>query len=160
MPDDRSPDTAEPAIAVSDGVGESAGILLRWRTGPVSRDFDPGRLLVLTAMPGDEFPGTAGLVRMHVLARLRTHRMRSVQPARASRHGPPGCACPVTAVLLRVGAVDGADTPDQVHARVVADRPSPHADRRSPAALARAQDAAAADTLQAAHPSGGAPGAD
>lgn len=74
----------ELPIILSYGMGlESTTILLRWLEEPASRDFPLQRLIVITAMTGDEHESTARFVRQHVLPRLRAHRVRFVQVARA-----------------------------------------------------------------------------
>ena len=70
---------------LSFGMGvESSALLLRWMEEPASRDFDPGRdLIVITAQTGDEWPDTKILIEQHLLPRMRSHRIRYVQVARA-----------------------------------------------------------------------------
>lgn len=70
-------------VVLSFGMGvDSTAILLRWLEEPPSRDFDLSDLIVITAMTGDEYEETRGLVERHVLPRLREHDVRFVQVAR------------------------------------------------------------------------------
>lgn len=70
-------------VVLSYGLGvDSSAILLRWLTEPASRDFALDRLIVVTAMTGDEFADTGRLVTTHVLPRLREAGVRFVQLAR------------------------------------------------------------------------------
>lgn len=70
---------------LSFGMGvESSALLLRWMEEPKSRDFDLERdLIVITAQTGDEWPDTKTLIEQHLLPRMRSHRIRYVQVARA-----------------------------------------------------------------------------
>lgn len=70
---------------LSFGMGvESSALLLRWMEEPESRDFDLERdLTVITAQTGDEWPDTKTLIELHLLPRMRSHRIRYVQVARA-----------------------------------------------------------------------------
>ncbi len=70
---------------LSFGMGvESSALLLRWMEEPASRDFDLERdLIVITAQTGDEWPDTKMLIEQHLLSRMRSHRIRYVQVARA-----------------------------------------------------------------------------
>jgi len=71
-------------VVLSYGLGvDSTALLLRWLTEPETRDFDLRRLLVVTAMTGDEWPRTAALVEEHILPRLRSAGIRYAQVARA-----------------------------------------------------------------------------
>ena len=71
-------------VVLSYGLGvDSTALLLRWLTEPDSRDFDLNRLLVVTAMTGDEWPRTATLVEEHILPLLRQAGIRYAQVARA-----------------------------------------------------------------------------
>lgn len=86
--DDQPRDSAHPPgrkdVVLSYGLGvDSTALLLRWLTEPESRDFDLDRLLVVTAMTGDEWPRTAALVEEHILPRLREAGVRYAQVARA-----------------------------------------------------------------------------
>ena len=91
---------------LSFGMGvESSALLLRWMEEPASRDFDLERdLIVITAQTGDEWPDTKMLIEQHLLSRMRSHRIRYVQVARAGH-------------LEADGIVVLADTrePDTVH---------------------------------------------
>ncbi len=91
---------------LSFGMGvESSALLLRWMEEPESRDFDLERdLIVVTAQTGDEWPDTKTLIEQHLLPRMRSHRIRYVQVARAGH-------------LEAAGVVVLADTcePDTVH---------------------------------------------
>ena len=72
-----------PDVVLSYGLGvDSTAVLLRWLLEPASRDFDLSRLVVVTAMTGDEWPQTGLDVAEHVLPLLRTHGVRFVQAAR------------------------------------------------------------------------------
>lgn len=71
-------------VALSYGMGaDSTAVLLRWLTDPATRPCDLASLLVVTAMTGDEWPVTGRLVTAHILPRLREHRVRYAQVARA-----------------------------------------------------------------------------
>ncbi|MEW6737786.1 MAG: hypothetical protein AB1489_41280 [Acidobacteriota bacterium] len=75
---------SKPTIVLSYGMGvESTAILLRWVLEPTSRDFDLDKLVVLTAMTGDEFSDTGRLVNEYILPILRNRSIRFVQVARA-----------------------------------------------------------------------------
>ena len=70
-------------IVLSYGLGvDSSCLLLRWLEDPSSRDFDLSELLVVTAMTGDEWPRTAGLVQEHIIPRLAAAGVRYAQVAR------------------------------------------------------------------------------
>jgi hypothetical protein len=70
---------------LSYGMGvESSALLLRWLERPESRDFDLERdLIVITAQTGGEHLDTKRLCEQHLLPRMRAHRVRYVQVARA-----------------------------------------------------------------------------
>lgn len=66
------------------GLGvEGTAILLRWLNDSTARDFDLSELTVITAQVGEEWDDTAADVTEHILPRLREHRIRYVQVARA-----------------------------------------------------------------------------
>jgi hypothetical protein len=70
---------------LSYGMGvESSTIILKWVNHKSLRDFDlTADLIVVTAQVGDEYPDQKTLVERHVLPRMRAHRIRYVQVARA-----------------------------------------------------------------------------
>jgi hypothetical protein len=70
---------------LSYGLGvESSTIILKWVDHESLRDFDLiADLIVITAQVGDEYPDQKTLVEQHVLPRMRAHRIRYVQVARA-----------------------------------------------------------------------------
>jgi hypothetical protein len=70
---------------LSFGMGvESSALLLRWMEESESHDFDLERdLIVITAQTGDEWPDTKTLIEQYLLPRMRSHRIRYVQIARA-----------------------------------------------------------------------------
>jgi len=72
-------------IVLSFGMGvESSALLLRWLEEPESRDFSLEHdLIVVTSQTGGEYPDTKNLCEEHLLPRLRRHRIRYVQVARA-----------------------------------------------------------------------------
>jgi hypothetical protein len=73
-----------PEVALSYGMGaDSTAVLLRWLAEPATCPCDLDGLLVVTAMTGDEWPVTGRLVTEHILPRLREHRVRYAQVARA-----------------------------------------------------------------------------
>lgn len=80
-------------IVLSYGLGvDSTALLLRWIEEPASRDFDLFRLLVVTAMTGDEWPRTAELVEEHILPRLRGAGIFYAQVARRGPSNTEGAA--------------------------------------------------------------------
>lgn len=82
--DDTAP---SPTVVLSYGLGEdSTAILLRWLEDPTSRDFDLSKLVVVTAMTGDEWDSTRAAVEEHVLPRLAAAGVRYIQAARGRRH--------------------------------------------------------------------------
>ena len=84
---------ADAPVVLSYGMGDdSTAVLLRWLTEPASRDFALDRLIVVTAMTGDEFPDTLDLVERHVLPRLRQAGVRFVQVARGGPSDGDGIA--------------------------------------------------------------------
>jgi hypothetical protein len=92
-------------IVLSYGLGvDSTALLLRWIEEPASRDFDLSRLLVVTAMTGDEWPRTGELVEEHILPRLRD---AGIAYAQVARRGPSNT---VGAVVLEAG-----DSPKELH---------------------------------------------
>jgi hypothetical protein len=70
---------------LSFGMGvESSSLIVFWCENRSRLDFDLTEdLVVVTAMTGDEFPDQKLLVERHILPRLRAHRIRYVQVARA-----------------------------------------------------------------------------
>jgi hypothetical protein len=75
---------AKPDVVLSYGMGvDSTAVLLRWLNEPETRPCPLDRLLVITAMTGDEWPITGRLVTEHILPLLREHKIRYVQVARA-----------------------------------------------------------------------------
>lgn len=63
---------------------ESSALLVRLIEGASCRDFDLTEdLIVITAQVGDEYPDSGILVERHILPRMREHRIRYVQVARA-----------------------------------------------------------------------------
>ena len=63
---------------------ESSTIILKLVDHESLRDFDlTADLIVITAQVGDEYPDQKTLVEQHVLPRMRVHRIRYVQVARA-----------------------------------------------------------------------------
>jgi hypothetical protein len=72
-------------VVLSFGMGvESSALLLRWLEEPESRDFNLERdLIVITSQTGGEYPDTKKLCEEHLLPRMRRHRVRFVQVARA-----------------------------------------------------------------------------
>lgn len=96
----------EPAVVLSYGMGaDSTALLLRWLDDLESRDFPLDRLVVATAMTGDEFPDTVTLVESHVLPRLREADVRFVQLARRGPRQADG-----------VIVLDDSRAPDILHA--------------------------------------------
>jgi hypothetical protein len=96
---------AQPVV-LSYGLGvDSTALLLRWLEEAGSRDFELDKLVVLTAITGDEFPDTVRLVTSHILHRLRHYRIRYVQVA---RRGPSQSAGIIVHTDTR--------TPRKVHA--------------------------------------------
>jgi hypothetical protein len=80
-----------PAVVLSYGLGvDSTAILLRWlhepETRPAAIRTDLSRLVVVTAMTGDEWADTGRDVTDHVLPLMREHGVRFVQAARSQRH--------------------------------------------------------------------------
>ena len=74
-----------PYCILSLGMGvESTAILVRWLTEPETRPCSLDRLIVLTAMTGDEYFDTIFDMEKHILPMLRAHGVRFVQVA---RHG-------------------------------------------------------------------------
>lgn len=71
-------------IVASFGMGcDSTDVFLRWCEEPTCRDFEWDRLIMLSAQTGEEFVDTKTLIETHVLPRMRYHRVRFVQVARA-----------------------------------------------------------------------------
>jgi hypothetical protein len=70
---------------LSYGMGvESSTLILRWMDNESLRDFDLAEdLIVITAQVGDEYPDQKILLEKHILPRMRPHRIRYVQVARA-----------------------------------------------------------------------------
>ncbi len=71
-----------PLISYGMGV-ESTALLLRLLERPNLRDFDLSEMIVISAQIGNEYLDTKRNVETHVLPRLREHRIRYVQVARA-----------------------------------------------------------------------------
>lgn len=71
-----------PLISYGMGV-ESTALLLRFLERPDLRDFDLSDMIVISAQIGNEYLDTKRNVETHVLPRLREHRIRYVQVARA-----------------------------------------------------------------------------
>src|SRR5262245_52406762 len=70
---------------LSYGMGvESSTLIMKWIENESLRDFDLAEdLIVITAQVGDEYPDQKILVEQHILPRMRAHRIRYVQVARA-----------------------------------------------------------------------------
>jgi hypothetical protein len=67
------------------GMGvESTAILVRWLTEPATRPCPLDKLIVLTAMTGDEYADTVSDMEKYILPMLHAHGVRFVQVA---RHG-------------------------------------------------------------------------
>ena len=82
-----------PAVALSYGLSaDSTAVLLRWRDEPAIAPCDPRELIVVTAMTGDEWAITGGLVEDHILPRLADHKIRYAQVARAGSRQAYGIA--------------------------------------------------------------------
>lgn len=97
-----------PKVVLSYGLGvDSTAILVRYLTDPTSRDFDLSDLVVITAMTGDEWPGTGADVTRHVLPLMRQHGVRYVQVARSGRY--------TTAAGTGVVVLDDSVEPTDVH---------------------------------------------
>ncbi|MBT4504174.1 MAG: hypothetical protein HOC74_40965, partial [Gemmatimonadetes bacterium] len=78
-------------VILSYGLGvDSTAILVRWLTEPSSRNFSLDKLVVITAMTGDEFADTGRLVTQHILPLLRAHKVRYIQVARGGKHRADG----------------------------------------------------------------------
>jgi len=77
--------TNRPKTVLSFGMGvESSALFVRWADEAAARDFDLTEdLIVITAQTGDEYPDTKLLLERHILPRMRAHRVRYVQVARA-----------------------------------------------------------------------------
>jgi hypothetical protein len=75
--------TAFCILSLGMGV-ESTAILVRWLTEPATRPCPLGKLIVLTAMTGDEYADTASDMEKYILPMLHAHGVRFVQVA---RHG-------------------------------------------------------------------------
>lgn len=83
-------DGAVPSMTrFSFGMGlDSACIALRWLEEPESRDgIDLDTVTLSVAMTGDEYDETRRMMEIHLLPRLREHRVRLVQLSRASQSG-------------------------------------------------------------------------
>lgn len=71
-------------VVLNLGMGvDSSVIAHRWLTDPSSRDFDLADLVVVTAMPGDEFTDTKRVVEAHLFPLFRDKGVRYVQLARS-----------------------------------------------------------------------------
>ncbi|MEH1124780.1 hypothetical protein [Micromonospora sp. CPCC 206061] len=80
-------------VVLSLGMGtDSVALLTRWLLDPDSRGFDLDRLVVLTAMTGDEYATTGELMTTHVLPLLRHNSVRYVQLSRAGQSSAAGYA--------------------------------------------------------------------
>ena len=77
--------TNRPKTVLSFGMGvESSALFVRWADEAAARDFDLTEdLIVITAQTGDEYPDTKLILERHILPRMRAHRIRYVQVARA-----------------------------------------------------------------------------
>lgn len=77
----------ELSLVLSYGLGaDSTCVLLRWLREPQTCPVPLERVVVLTAMTGNEWESTSENVRAHVLPELRAHGVRFIQVARAGRH--------------------------------------------------------------------------
>lgn len=78
-------------VVLSLGMGlDSVAVLTRWLLDASSRDFDLSRLIVLTAMTGEEYPSTGDLMTRHMLPLLRARRVRYVQLSRTGQSTKDG----------------------------------------------------------------------
>ena len=94
-------------VVLSLGMGvDSVALLTRWLLDPDSRGFDLDRLVVLTAMTGDEYATTGALMTTHVLPLLRHNSVRYVQLSRAGQSRAAGYA-----------VLDDSRTPTAMHMR-------------------------------------------
>jgi hypothetical protein len=93
-----------PILSYGMGV-ESTAILLRWMEEPDTLEVDVAELIVVVSMTGDEWTNTRVDVERYILPRLRYHKVRLVQVARAGH-------------LQRDGIVvlDDSREPERLHA--------------------------------------------
>lgn len=73
-------------VVLSLGMGvDSVALLVRWIMNPSTRDFPLNKLVVVTAMTGEEHPRTREYMERYLLPLLRAHRIRYVQLCRAGQ---------------------------------------------------------------------------
>lgn len=80
--------TSQPSatVVMSNGCGvDSAAILFRWLTDPLTRDFGLDELLVITACTGDEYDSTVAAVDTHLIPALAAAGVRFLQVARGGQ---------------------------------------------------------------------------
>lgn len=93
-------------VVLGYGLGvDSTAILLRWLYEPWTMPCKPEKLLVVTAMTGNEWDLTGKLVREHILPLMRAHGIRYVQLAR----GGPSRASDGYVIL------SNSDCPDELY---------------------------------------------
>jgi hypothetical protein len=96
-----------PEVVLSYGLGaDSTALVMRWLFQPETRPCPLDRLLLVTAMTGDEWPATAAMVTRHVLPLLREHGVRYAQVARGGPQEADG---------IRV--LDDSRAPARLHMR-------------------------------------------
>jgi hypothetical protein len=93
------------------GMGvESTAILVRWLTEPATRPCPLDKLIVLTAMTGDEYADTVSDMEKYILSMLRAYGVRFVQVAVMviwKRTVSPFCQTPLTRIVsLRTATTD------------------------------------------------------
>jgi hypothetical protein len=87
---------------------DSVTIAHRWLTDPATRDFALDRLVVTSAMTGEEFEDTRAAMEGHLLPLFRQHGVRYVQLARNGHEARDG-----------ITVLSDTRTPDRLHAEGV-----------------------------------------
>lgn len=101
-------------VIFSNGMGAESGYLtLRLLDDPTYRDFDLGRLVIVSAQTGFEDPATARFVEDVLMPRARAHRVRWIQVGRRSPHEGGGYVILDDSREPRVCFVAGAYTIQQ-----------------------------------------------
>lgn len=106
---------SDQPLIVNWGLGkDSSAFLARVLTDPDACGIDLSRMVVLTLMPGSEWPDTLADAEKHILPLLRRRGVRYVQVARAGQSRLAGIdrggrnSQPATASVLHCPAIAGA----------------------------------------------------
>jgi hypothetical protein len=101
--------TKETPVVLNLGMGvDSVTIAHRWLTDPATRDFGLARLVVTSAMTGDEFDDTKRAMETYLLPLFRHHGIRYVQLARNGHEARDG-----------ITVLSDTRQPDRLHAEGV-----------------------------------------